>query len=152
MAEAVRYKFTQRFAVSAQEAFEWCTDYSLEDHALMGDTGAKRQIHRITEGILILKDTFFCKSGTVKKEKLVQLYPENYFWVSTHLSGPNRYSQFLYTITPEGKDACLLTFVGLHLDYEGKEDADALAERLCREDGGVWKLLAERMAEELNGT
>ncbi len=145
----VRYHFSQRFAVSAQKAFEWCTSFDPQDHALMGEKGAKRQVTLVTKGTIILLDAFPSKTGKVEKQKLVQLYPENLSWVSTHLTGPNQYSQFLYQISTRGKSASVLEFTGLHLDYEGKEDSRALATRLRREDAAAWKLLAKAMKREL---
>jgi hypothetical protein len=145
----VRYHFSQRFTVSAQKAFKWCTDFDPQDHALMGEEGVARHVTRITDGTIILKDVFHSATGTVEKEKLVQLYPDQLSWVSTHLTGPNKYSQFLYRISPEGKEASILDFTGLHLDYDGKGDAHSLAVRLRREDADAWKLLAKAMSKEL---
>jgi hypothetical protein len=114
----------------------------------MGEEGVERQITLVTEGVIILKDTFHSEMDIIEKEKLVELYPGQLSWVSTHLSGPNKYSQFLYRISAEGK-VSVLNFTGLHLDYDWKEDAQSLANRLCREDANAWKLLAKAMAKEL---
>ena len=145
----IRYHFTQRFPVSAKRAFEWCTSFDPQDPVLMGEEGVERQITPVTEGVTILKDIFHSKKGTIEKEKLVELYPDQLSWVSTHLSGPNKHSQFLYVIAPDGEAASTLSFTGLHLEYKAKEDAQSLAERLCLEDAGVWKLLAKAMTQEL---
>ena len=145
---AVRYKFKQRFAVSAQKAFEWCTNFDPQDHALMGDKGVERHVTLVTKGTIILEDVLPSKAGKVEKQKLVQLYPDQLSWVSTHLTGPNKYSQFLYQISPRGNSASILEFTGLHLDYEGKEDSQSLAIRLRKEDAEAWKLLAKAMAKE----
>ena len=149
MALEIRYHFSQRFAVSAQKAFDWCTDFDPKDHVLMGDENAERQIIQITEGTLILKDTFHLSAETVEKQKLVKIYPEELSWASTHLTGPNKYSQFLYKITPQGKDASALNFTAAHLEYDEKTGAKLLADRLCKADEFAWSLLAKAMAEEL---
>jgi len=150
---SVRYHFSQRFAVSAQKAFDWCTNFDPKDHVLMGDESAERHITYITGSTIILKDIFYSAAGQVEKEKLVQLYPQQLFWVSTHLTGPNKYSQFLYQISPHGQDASILHFTGLHLEYKekalDKADAKLLADKLRREDANAWKLLAKAMAKEL---
>ena len=145
----VRYSFNQTFPVSAQRAFEWCTSFNPDDHALMGEEGAERQVTRVTDTTLILRDVFTKATGKMEKEKLVQLYPDQLFWVSTHLTGPNKYSQFLYQISPKDKETSVLHFTGLHLDYEKKTGAKALSEKLCREDAAAWKLLAKAMVKEL---
>ena len=119
----VRYHFRQRFGVSAKRAFEWCTTFDLQDHELMGDEGAERHVTSVAEGTIILKDIFHTETGTIEKEKLVQLYPGQLSWVSTHLTGPNKYSQFLYKISADGKEASILDFTGLHLDYKEKTGA-----------------------------
>jgi hypothetical protein len=92
----VRYHFSQRFAVSAQKAFDWCTDFDPKDQVLKGYANAERSISRITANTLILKDVSHSSKETVEKQKLVQLYPEDLFWTSTHLAGLNKFSQFLY--------------------------------------------------------
>jgi hypothetical protein len=141
----VRYHFSQRFIVSAQRAFDWCTNFDSKDHLLMGDENAQRQITRIADGTIILTDTFHTPAGAIEKQKLVQLYPNRLSWTSTHLTGPNKYSQFLYEITPKGTGASVLNFTALHLEYDEKADAEALANRLCEEDAAAWKLLAKAM-------
>jgi hypothetical protein len=145
----VRYHFSQHFAVSAQKAFDWCTTFDSADHKLMGDSNAQRQIAHIAEGTIILNDTFHSSAGTIEKQKLVELYPDQHTWTSTHLTGPNQYSQFLYKISPVGKGISNLKFTGLHLEYNEKTDAKLLAKKLCKEDSYVWSLLAKAMIEEL---
>jgi len=149
MVLAVRYYFIQRFVVSAQSAFDWCTNFDPEDHLLMGDADAKRQVSHITNDTIILNDSFPSSSGPIEKQKLVQLYPSKLSWTSTHLTGPNKYSQFLYKITSQGKGFSTLNFTGLHIEYDEKVDTEQLAGRLCREDADAWKLLAKAMEGDL---
>ena len=154
MPVSIHYNFSQRFNVSARKAYEWCTDYTPEDQALMQEESAKREIQHITEDILILTDTYFSENQTTTKQKLVCLYPRQLSWTSTHLTGPNKHSQFIYQIVPENKTHSLLKFTALHLDYNLKEGADEKkAERLARElkklDSENWKLLATEMEKEL---
>jgi hypothetical protein len=148
---AIRYQFSQRFRVSAKEAYEWCTDYTPEDHALMQED-AERQMTRISNGSIILTEVFHTGSGDVEKQKLVQLYPHRLMWVSTHLSGPNKHSQFLYEIIPESGSASRLEFTALHLE-QGKElgaaEVKALAAKLKKADSSIWKLLAVAMEKEI---
>ena len=147
----IRYRFSQRFPVPASKAYKWCTDYSPEDHALMGEASAERQITRVTDATIILTDTFHTNRGNVEKKKLVQLYPDRLSWVSTHLTGPNKYSQFIYEISAEGNSASRLDFTALHLEYENldSEAIKSLADKLKKEDSAAWKLLAKAMIKEL---
>jgi hypothetical protein len=115
----------------------------------MGESDAERQVTRISDGAFTLKDTFHTPAGTIEKQKLVQLYPNRLSWTSTHLTGPNKYSQFLYQITADGEGASTLTFTALHLEYNEKTDVKALTHRLRKEDAAAWKLLAKAMALEL---
>ena len=144
MPYAIRYRFSQRFPVPARKAYEWCTDYGSEDHALMGDEAAERQIMRVTDTTIILTDIFHTSSGPVEKQKLVQLYPDRLLWISTHLTGPNKYSQFIYEISAEDDGASRLNFTALHLEYEkenlGNERIKSLADKLKEEDSAAWKL------------
>ncbi|MCW4023872.1 MAG: hypothetical protein NWF01_02415 [Candidatus Bathyarchaeota archaeon] len=145
----VNYHFSQRFTVSAKEAFDWCTDFSPQDHWLMGVENATREITQITENTVILTDTFQTPEGIVVKQKLVQLYPDDLTWTCTHLSGPNRHSQFLYTITPQEKTASTLTFNANYLECAEQADAKLVAENLCKADAAAWMLLAKFMETEL---
>ena len=153
MVHSVKYHFMQLFSVPARKAYQWCTDYCPEDHGLMGDQVAKRRITGITDSTILLTDTFPTENGTVEKQKVVKLYPDQMFWTSTHLTGPNKSSQFLYQISAEGDQASRLNFTANHLEYQ-KEDLDnadvkLLADKLCKEDSAAWKLLAEAMKKEL---
>jgi hypothetical protein len=70
------------------------------------------------------------------------------------LTGPNKYSQFIYEVSAEGKNASRLDFTALHLEYVeklGSEAVKSLAAKLKQEDSGAWKLLATAMAKELVG-
>ncbi|MFB3887874.1 MAG: hypothetical protein ACE14S_00150 [Candidatus Bathyarchaeia archaeon] len=148
----IRYHFTQRFSVPARKAYEWCTDYDPSDHALMGEVGAERQINWLTDSTVILTDAFLVGGSKVEKQKLVQLYPNQLFWVSTHLAGPYKYSQFLYAIRAVGGKASRLSFTGLQLEYEKKmseAEVKQLADKLCKDDAQAWKLLAKAMEKDL---
>ena len=151
MAITFRYRFSQRFVVSAQEAYNWCTDFQSEDHALMGEENAKREVRWLTDSTIILKETFHLGQGEIVKEKLVQLYPDRFMWVSTHLSGVNKYSQFIYEINPE-EGASKLEFTALHIEHVehlGKKNLKALEDDLLSYDSNVWKRLAKTMEKEL---
>ncbi len=149
----IRYHFSQKLSVSASRAYKWCTDFSPVDHELMGKRDATRQVAHLTDGTVILIDTFPADSGLVEKHKLVQLFPEKLRWTSTHLTGPNKYSQFLYEISAETEKTSRLDFTAVHLEYAednlDKACAGVLAEKLCKEDSHGWRLLAEAMAKEL---
>ena len=149
----IRYSFSQHFSVPARKAYEWCTDYSPQDLALMGEEGTERHIAPLTDSTIILTDIFYTSIGRIEKQKLVQLYPDRLSWISTHLTGPNKYSQFIYEISAEGDDASRLDFTALHLEYEkenlNRERIKSLADKLKEEDSTVWRRLAKAMEKEL---
>lgn len=154
MPTPIYYHFRQRFCISARKAYEWCTDFAPNDHALMGDEDAGRKIEQVTERTVILTDHF--SAGTrnrIEKQKLVKLYPETLFWTATHISGPAKHSQFIYQITGEGDDASHLDFTGIFLDYVHERPSDAevaeLAEKECKADAAAWALLAKAMEKDL---
>ena len=154
MPRPIYYHFQQRFNVSARKAYEWCTNYTPGDHALMGEKDASRKIDHFTERTVILTDTF--NVGTknqIENQKLVQFYPETLFWTSTHISGPAKHSQFIYQITAEGDDTSHLDFTGIFLDYAHEKvsgaDAVKLAEKECKDDAAAWMLLAKAMERDL---
>ena len=150
---SVHYHFNQHFNVSAFRAYSWCTNYDPQDNVLMR-VKAKREILHVSENTIILTDKYYCKSKVIKKRKLVCLYPNQLSWTSTHLTGSNKYSQFLYEIIPESKKTCRLEFTGLHIEHGdeesfNKKNTELLAKRLRKEDAAAWKLLAAEMEREL---
>lgn len=148
----IHYRFSQHFDVAAKAAFDWCTDYQSTDHALIGLNGAKRAVTLVADGVLIIKDTFPAADGSVEKEKLVHLYPQQLRWTSTHIYGPNRHSQFTYQITAETDHTSKLDFTAQHVEHTGnlsKKEQKALAKELCVGDAAIWRLFAAAMKKEL---
>jgi hypothetical protein len=147
---SIKYSFTQNFRVSADRAYQWCISYDPVDLELMHETG-KRKIKRLSEDAIMLSDTFKTDQGIMTKAKLVRLNPSEKSWTNTHIAGPIKYSQFLYKITPVGKDRSRLTFVGLQLEPNDltKKEAAALTRKIRAEDSGAWKHLAKAMEQEL---
>lgn len=152
MPYSIRYRFSQRFFAPARQAYKWCTDYSPQDHILMGEENADRYVTHLTENTILITDVFHTGTGDVKKQKLVQLYPDRLSWISTHLTGPNKYSQFMYEVKAEGENRSRLDFTALHLEYGGKKmddkDIKGLADKLQKEDSTAWKRLAEAMIKD----
>ena len=150
----VNYRFSQRFRVSAERAYQWCTDYDPNDLALMQEKG-RRKIKWISKNALILVDTAYVGDGRTKKAvsktKLVRLNPMEKSWTNTHIAGPVKYSQFLYKIVREGKDRSRLDFRGLQLEPREmtREEVAALVRKVREEDSLAWKHLARAMEEEL---
>jgi hypothetical protein len=150
---SIRYHFAQDFHISAERAYKWCTDYDPQDPVLMHDN-AERKTTDLGEGMIILSDTYHSEGENIEKQKLVILYPEKLSWVSTHISGPNRHSQFLYRIVSEGENKSHLEFTGFHVERVrkasfGREEISRLSEKLRTEDSAAWSLLAEEMEREL---
>ena len=153
MPYTIRYHFSQHFAVPAKAAYEWCTDYRPDDHSLMGNPDAKRIVTWLTDSTVLLKETIPTSTGTVEKEKLVHLYPDRLMWVNTHLTGPNKYSQFIYQLSEETKGASRLDFNALHIEHKEKltqQEIEHLQIELCHADSNMWKLLAKAMTKDLN--
>jgi len=151
MPHSIHYYFSQCFNVPALKAYKWCTNYDPLDHALMR-VNAKREILHITENTIVLTDTYPNKNEGVK-QKLVCLYPSQLSWTNTHLTGPNKYSQFLYQIVPESKMTCRLERASLRVEYSNrkrfnKKEIELLADKLRNEDSAAWKLLAAEMEKE----
>jgi hypothetical protein len=150
---SLRYNFSQIFAVPPLEAYKWCTNYDPNDIILMHQKG-KREITYLTENTIILTDMFFNEKDTIKKNKLVQLYPERLSWTNTHLSGPNKYSQFLCEIKPNNKGSSILNYIGLQMEYKkltklGKKEIETRETEQMNQDVAVWKIIAKEMEKEL---
>ncbi len=148
---SISYMFSQRFPVPAQEAFDWATDYQPNDLALMGEEG-KRTILKVTEDAIILKEDITHAGRKISKVKLVRLNPRALSWHNIHIRGPNKYSEFLYEINPEGKGRSRLTFTGLLVLYSkdrlSSQKLKQIANREKQYDVKAWKLLANAMARE----
>jgi hypothetical protein len=149
---SVNFEFVQRFKVPAKAAYAWATDYRPDDHELMGRRG-RRKTDRICENTLVLTDTIEKEGGgRVTKKRHIRLYPERLTWINTHISGPNRHSQFLYEITPEGGSASRLRFTGREIRTAGPTSARQLAALVAeerKEDAALWKRLARAMEADL---
>ncbi|MGA8711287.1 MAG: hypothetical protein WB786_08710 [Thermoplasmata archaeon] len=146
------YTFRQRFRVPAGWALRWCTDFTPDD-AKLSAGHASRKVLWLSARTLALDDEFLRPSGErVRKVKLVLIYPAEKYWVSTHLVGPNRFSQFRYTIRPSGANASYLLFEGRDLMWEGRPLSPAAnrkrSRRLRTEDSGFWKRLAVTMEND----
>jgi hypothetical protein len=150
----IRYHFTQAFNVSAKQAFLWCTSFSPDDPKIMELDYARREVTKISNDTVILTEQYQTEAGAVEKQKLVQLYPTRLMWISTHLSGPNQHSQFLYEITPQGEDASKLDFTAQHIEPQNlsEEAAQVLAKSLCEYDTKIWRRLSAAMEHELKET
>lgn len=150
---SLRFNFTQRFSVPAEDAYRWCTNYHKDDWALMGKRG-KRKIRKVSDDAIILDDVTYPDGKAVVKSKIVRLDPVQLSWTNTHLTGPNKYSQFLYRITPEGTAGSKLEFTGLQVEYsKTKVTADriaALERKYGVEDAEAWRNLARAMEKELS--
>jgi hypothetical protein len=148
---SVRYKFSQRFALPAETAYKWCTDYAPDDPARMGENGT-RKVKHVNDDTLILTDTVVDETGPVTKQRLVRLHPERLAWTSTHLTGSNKYSQFWYQIVSESTNKSRLDFTGLHVNY-GRRPEPARLKQIERElvaaDSHGWVLLEKEMRKDL---
>lgn len=136
------------------DAFEWATDYGPGDLALMGE-GGRRSVKVLSDDIVILTDSFHERGkGRITKKKLVRIYGERLFWTSTHLTGPNRHSQFLYQIIQEGNDKSRLDFTGSQVFHEEEEPSAqrirSMARTLTKEDSLAWRRLARAMEKDLS--
>jgi len=151
---SVKYAFNQLLAAPAADAFDWCTDYQPYDFDLMKEKG-KRTIRKITEDMIILRETMAKKNQTVTKTKLVRLDRAGLSWTNTHIFGPNQHSQFLYKIVPEGRSRSRLYFKGLLICYSSKPLSRRQLLKIGRTerrlDATVWHHLAAELRKEAAG-
>ena len=147
------YRFTQRFAVPARKAFEWSTDYQLTDLALMGERGTRR-IRRVAEDTVILEEEVTQGRRKTSKVKLVKLNPRTLSWHNVQLEGPNKHSEFIYEIAPEGRRKSKLSFTGLLIVYSkhplSSQELRRIADTEKRSDSKAWRLLAKAMMKDFS--
>jgi hypothetical protein len=117
----------------------------------MQDEDSEREVQRVAEDALILIDTYRGEGEITVKQKLICLHPSRRMWTATHLTGPNKHSQFLYEIIPETKTQCILRFTALYLDYSIQDEGEVkrLTRDLKKLDSDNWRLMAREMEKEL---
>jgi len=150
---SVKYGFRQPFKVYPQNAFEWCTDYKPYDLTIMRWKG-KRRIRMLTQDTIILTDTYLATKKPITKTRLVRLNRPELSWTNTHISGPNRHSQFIYKIERQGKNRSRLRFTGLLICYSrnvlAREKLRKIARDERRTDSKAWHHLAAAMEKDVN--
>ena len=151
-AYSVKYGFNQTLSASAREAFDWCTDYQPYDFALMKEQG-KRSIRKINDDTILLTEQIRKGKRTEKKTKLVRLNRPELSWTNTHISGPNKHSQFLYRIEPEGKNRSRLFFRGLLICYSRERLTRSELKKIGKQeregDSTVWRHLAAALRQDI---
>jgi hypothetical protein len=73
-------------------------------------------------------------------------------WISTHISGPNKYSQFTYQVVAEENDTSRLDFTALHLEHRENltvQELKVLTIELQAGDAEIWRRFARAMENEL---
>jgi len=148
----VHFGFSQRFPFSAAKAYEWCTDFDEGDLALEGLKGARR-VEWTDDATVILTDTVDSGGRKTTKVRVVRLYPKLLMWTNTRISEQGRYSQFIYQLVTEGRDASRLDYNGAQIEEAEKipspSEIAAMAKRLTEEDSQAWVKFAEAMKKDL---
>jgi hypothetical protein len=153
----IPYGFSMTLPAPRAWTYRWLTDYDADDFELLG-LPAHRSVERWAENLFLLTDRFdadpFDPRRGIRsvKEKLVHLYPENWAWTSTHLSGPAKGSQFVYELHPHGSRATRIRYTGAQVEEApGRPSAESVARRAAQlraEDVGAWRNLARAIAAE----
>jgi hypothetical protein len=116
----------------------------------------KRSFQRLTQDTLILIDVIKSGRKSVKKIKLIKLNPAKLEWYNIQLAGPNRHSEFLYKIHPEGPKASRLDFTGLLVVYSKQKLPSSRIRKIASAERGydsqAWKDLAKAMEKDLNAS
>jgi hypothetical protein len=155
--QRLTYSFTTKLPVSRPRAYRWATDYRPTDLKRAG-LDATRKVERLTKDLILLTDSFGSDpfnsrpGARTVKEKLVHLYPDRWEWTSTHVSGPARYSQFLYRLTPRGGAACILHFTGSQVEQVAHPPTPSSlrrrAQELRQEDSHLWNEFAVALRKD----
>jgi hypothetical protein len=148
----VHFGFSQRFPFPAAKAYEWCTDYDPGDIALEGMKGIRR-VEWTDDDTVILTDTIDVDGRKTTKVKVVRLYPKLLMWTNTRISGPGKYSQFIYQMVSEGENASRLDYNGAQIEEAEKipspSEITTMSEKLTKEDSQAWVNLAAAMKKDL---
>lgn len=156
--QRLSYHFDTRLAAPRALAYRWATDYRSNDFDLSG-IRATRKVEKLADDLILLTDSFTddpfdARPGArTVKIKLVHLFPDRWMWVSTHMAGPAKYSQFLYELRSRGSRSSTLHFTGNQVEFVTRRPTrSSLARRtreLRREDSQLWSQLAAALANDL---
>jgi len=138
VAVSIRYEFSQHFRVPTAEAFAWATDYSPNDHALMGLKG-KRKSTRVSDGAFLLEDTIYPSGKAVKKVKLVRTDPKRLTYYNIHLTGPTKHSLYFYEIVPDGDGESTLNYTGYEVFYPKKAPTKKQLAEMAEAEAVSWR-------------
>ena len=151
---STRYEFSQHFRVPAAEAFVWCTDYSPDDHALMGLNG-RRKSTRVSGDTIILDDTIYPAGKGVNKKKLIKIDPKRMTYYNVHFTGPTKYSLYFYQIVPDGEGESRLDYTAYEVSYPKKAPSKKQLADMAEAESVSWHKewgnLAKAMERELRG-
>jgi len=64
------------------------------------------------------------------------------------MTGPNKFSLFLFNIISKAKNVSVLNFTAAPFEYDEKADARLFAEQLCEKDSAALMFLAKTMVAE----
>jgi hypothetical protein len=111
-----------------------------------------RQIERISSDTIILREVVDLNGKEVRKIKLIKLHPAALSWHNVQISGPNKYSEFLYQIEPINRRTSKLNFTGVMVIYSKLNLSPRAIRKIAsserRSDSTAWKLLAKVMAQQ----
>jgi hypothetical protein len=155
--QRIRYGFSMRLPAPRDWTYRWATDYRPGDFDIMG-LKARRRVEQLSTDLVLLTDSFNVDpfhtgpaTGSVK-EKLVHLYPATYSWTSTHISGPAKFSQFLYELSPDGSRSSKFRYTGAQVEQTRsaptRSSVAARARTLRTEDVKIWRNLRKSIAGE----
>ena len=154
VAVSVSYEFSQHFRVPADEAFRWCTDYTTDDHALMGLKG-NRKFKRVSEDAIILDDAIYSQGRRVRKKKLVRTDAKRLAYYNIHLTGPTKHSLYFYEIVPDGEGESKLDYTGYEVYYPTRAPTKKQLADMAEAEAVAWRRewgnLAKAMERELRG-
>ena len=150
---SLTFRFKQPFRVSAQEAFDWCTDFREED-AKKFPFPLRRTIRWLTPDALLMTDVSFPEGKRRRVQRLVRINAAERSWTNTHVSGPFTHSQYWYSVVPDGPRRSHLEFRGLRIITTPKKLDRKTVERLTQEerqgDATLWgKYLGPALERDL---
>ena len=155
--QRVSYGFSLTLPAPRAWAYRWATDYQASDLELMG-ARARRRVAKLAPDLVLLTDSFRADPFDPRpgrrsvKQKLVHLYPGRWAWVSTHVSGPAMYSQFVYELLPRGRRSCRLRFTGTQVERvrnrPTSRSVSMRARALRREDAVGWRRFAQAIRRD----
>lgn len=137
VAVSIRHEFAQHFRAPPRDAFDWLTDYTPDDHALMGLKG-KRRFRAVSKDTIVIDDTAYSGGRAIRKRKLVKLDAKRLTYYNVLLTGPSRDTLVFYQILPDGDGESKVLYTEYEVIHPKKTPTEKQLAEIAEAESVAW--------------